>query len=426
MMIQMAYRLRIAASHLKASPLLHPQTLEDRNARLLYLNTASIGVPAAGIGAFMAVFLARLGASSTIIGWLTSAPALIGMLALIPGAIIAERNSDQVRVRCNAIRTQRLTYLACALLPFVLPPTYLLIPLVALWAIKTIPESISTPAWTAVIAKALSPQRRAQVNATRWALLSIVSALASAFFGWLLDLVVFPLNYQLVFFISFLFGWLDPFFFSKIRVEPLEKPVIGPDHGLWQRIADYFRPVLTYRPFLWAILLMLPYRFALNLPAPLFSLYWVNELRAPDTLIGLRGTVGHAALVLGYTFWGSVTPRLGQRRVLTLSALGLALYPISTGLSPSPIWLLPAAAIWGLTASGIDVAFFEVMLAAMPGQRQPLFAAVWSIVAQVAMFFGPLVGAGLAERIGVGPALVASGVAQALATLFFFRLPRAE
>ncbi len=424
MMTQLAHRLQTAAGRLTSSPLWHPRTPEERNARLLYLNTASIGVPAAGIGAFIAVFMARLGASPAILSWLTSAPAFIAMLALIPGAVIAERNRDQVKVRCNAIRTQRLVFLLCAVLPFFLPGPLLLIPLVVLWAAKTVPESVSTPAWTAVIAHAISPTKRAQVNATRWALLSVVSAVASAFFGWMLDRVAFPLNYQLVFFLSFAFGWLDPLFFAKIQIDLLDLPEVSAAQSLFRRIADYFRPVLAHRPFLVVMALMIPYRFALNLPAPLFSLFWVNTLQAPDTLIGLRGTVGHTALVFGYVFWGRMAKRLGQRRLMAFSALGLALYPIVTGLAPTAAWLLPAAAIWGLTASGIDVGLFEVMLSAMPGQRQPLFAAVWSIIANAAAFAGPLVGAALAQRVGLGTALLVAGGAQVLAIALFIWLPR--
>ena len=53
----------------RVSPLLNPRTVEQRNTLLLYLSTALIGVPFGGIISFLPVFLARLGATPTLIGW---------------------------------------------------------------------------------------------------------------------------------------------------------------------------------------------------------------------------------------------------------------------------------------------------------------------------------------------------------------------
>ncbi len=119
----------------------------------------------------------------------------------------------------------------------------------------------------------------------------------------------------------------------------------------------------------------------------------MNELKAPDTLIGLRGTVGNGVLVFGYLLWGRLAGRIGHRQVLMISASGLALYPIATALAPSAIWLLPVAIIWGLTVAGVDVGLFDMALASCPSERQPLFGALWSMVARVGMFAGPLIGA---------------------------------
>ncbi|MGM0400257.1 MAG: MFS transporter, partial [Chloroflexota bacterium] len=390
-------RSRYAIRRLLNSPLIKPRSRHERNARLLYLNTAMIGVPSGGIMAFLPIFMARLGASSTLIGALSSLPALLAILVFIPAAVIAERRADHVHVRTVYARLGRLCFLACALVPFIVPTAYLPLTLVLIWILKTFPDCVSSTAWTSVIARAIPAERRAHLNSTRWALLSTVSALSSAFFGWLLDSVAFPLNYQLVFFISFVFGWLDPLIFSRIRVPKTKRPKHRKTPGLAARIGEYLSPVAQHRPFLLFAAITISYRIALSLPIPLFGLFWVEELAAPDTLIGLRGTVGYVALVVGYLFWGRMANRMGRRLLLISAALGLALYPIATALSPSAIWLLPAAIIWGLTASGIDIGLFDIMMAAMPDERQPLFAAVWSMISNGAIFVGPLLGATLAQ-----------------------------
>ncbi len=166
------------------------------------------------------------------------------------------------------------------------------------------------------------------------------------------------------------------------------------------------------------------YRIALNMPAPLLSLFWVNELQATDTLIGLRGTVGYGALVVGYMVWGRWANRLSHVRVLRWGALGLALYVLLTAFIPSAWWLLPAAALWGLAAGGVDIGLFDLMLASCPKERQPLFAAVWSMVANGAIFVGPLIGAALARATSLRTALIIAAVAQAVTTIPFAALPK--
>ena len=99
------------------SPLVHPRTQEERNARLLLLNTSMIGVTSGGIVAFMPVFLARLGASSSLMGWLSSAPALLAVFLRIPGAVVAEHYANQVRVRSRVSGFVYLAYLLCGLMP---------------------------------------------------------------------------------------------------------------------------------------------------------------------------------------------------------------------------------------------------------------------------------------------------------------------
>ncbi len=417
-------QIRHLAGQMLASSFVRPRTQEDRNAQMLYLNTAMMGVAFGGITSFLPVFLARLGASSTLLGWLTSAPALLAVFSLIPGAIIAELNPDQVKVRVTYAQIVRASYLVCALAPFVVPAEYLAVVLVIIWTVKTFPEAVAIPAWMAVMARAISPERRARLNGERWALLSVVSAISSAAFGWMLDSIPFPWNYQLVFFISFATAGLDPYFFSFIRVPPLERPEISPSRNPVTRFVEYLKPVVHHKPFIVFLGATILYRIALNLPAPLFSLFWVNELRASDTLIGLRGTVGNAALVIGYIFWGRSANKMGHRMVLILSALTFATYPIITALSPTAWWLLPAAAVWGLTVSGLDIGLFDLMLASCPQQRQPLFAAVWSMVANAAIFAGPLMGAALSNATSIGVALLIAGALQAITTIPFVFLPK--
>src|SRR5205085_8302962 len=112
------------------------------------------------------------------------------------------------------------------------------------------------------------------------------------------------------------------------------------------------------------------------------------------------------ALTAGYYAWGRLAARLGHRRTLGFAAGGLAFYPALTAASPTVEWLLPAALIWGLFASGIDMSLFEGLLEVCPPDRRAEFVAVNTFVANLIAFVAPLLGAWLADVVGIRPVLV--------------------
>jgi MFS family permease len=375
----------------------------------------------------MPVFFARQGASPAMLGWLASAPSLMMVLFSLPGAFVAERFADQVKTSARAVLPVRLVFLLCALLPFWLPSGKLLVPLLILWTLRTIPLTVSIPSWTAVISRAVSPERRARLNGTRWAFMSVAVAVSSFVSGVVLDHVVSPLNYQIVFWVSSMFLLLDPWFFSHVRVPLIETPAPTATHtSLSRRVMGYVAPVVRHKPFMVFLAATTLYRVMLNLPSPLFTLFWVKDLAATDTMIGLRNTVGYAALVVGYLFWGRHANRIGHRRLLRGAALVVALYPLLTSFAPSAIWLLPIAVLWGLAAAGIDIGMFDIAMSSWPGERQPLFGAAWNSTAEFTVFLGPLLGAALPSVMSVGTALLLVSGAQVLASLPLAALPKDE
>ncbi|NLG28941.1 MAG: MFS transporter, partial [Chloroflexi bacterium] len=355
------------------SSFVHPRTQDEHNFRLLCLNTAMVGVGQGGIVTFLPIFFARQGASPAMLGWLASAPSLMVVLFGLLGASVAERYANQVRASALWVLPVRFTYLLCALLPFWVPPERLLPVLLIVWTVRAIPLTVSMPTWTSVLSRAVSPQRRARLNGTRWAFMSVAVAASSALFGLMLDRLPSPLNYQLVFFISTLFTLLDPWFFSHVRVPLLERvAAVREPAAPLRRLGNYIAPVVRHKPFVVFLAATTLYRITLYVPGPLFTLYWVNDLAASDTMIGLRSTVGYAALVVGYLFWGHTANCIGHRRLLIGAAVVTALHPILTSFAPSAIWLLPIAVLWGLAAAGVDIGLFDITMASWPTERQPL------------------------------------------------------
>jgi MFS family permease len=399
------------------------RSLEERNVRVLTIDTAIQGLIQAGIAAFVSVYLVRLGAPNAVVGFLTSAPALGAIFLSVPAASRLEGHPNLVRVVVIWRFLLRLCTLAIALIPFFLTGDVEMWAIVALWTLTSVPAAIVNPAWTAVVAAIVPPRRRPSVNGTRWALLSVVTAAGGAAFGRTLDLIVTPLNFQIVFFISFLAGMVTLYTFSLIRMPPKpasEVPSTLKPPGAALSLGDIIQVIREYPPFTQFLWTGFIYRIGLNLPVALFSIYWVREAHASNTIIGIQSTVANLALVGSYLFWGRLAVRKGHRIVLLLSSAGTGLYPLATGLVRDEIWLIPVALIWGAFASGIDVSFFEALLRSAPQERLQTFVAINSSLANFVIFVAPLAGTLLADAIGIHVALFLAAAISLLGTFLFY------
>src|SRR6516165_5788270 len=121
--------------------------LEERNVRFLTLDTATQGVIAAGINAFVAVFLVRLGAPNAVVGFLASAPALGAIFLSVPAGARLEGRRDLIRIVNVSRLFIRVAYVLIALVPLIFLDSNAIWPIVVLWTLTSIPASVANPAW---------------------------------------------------------------------------------------------------------------------------------------------------------------------------------------------------------------------------------------------------------------------------------------
>ena len=380
-------------------------SVEDRNVRFLMAQTACSGIVNGGITAFLPVLLARMGADVLTISALSAGLALTTIVMALPAGPIVDRQIRLVRWSAKYYYATRAMYGLIAFAVF-LPAAWAPFVMVVLWSLHGVPAAIANNAWYSVLAEAVTPRRRPVINGARWALLGLVSAGCMALFGAALDYIPSPYGYQLVFLLSSLGGGLGIWFYSRIVI-PDRVLVIAPNQpGLGATIRRMVAPLREGGEFLHYTIGTSVLRVGLHLPVGLYSLFWVAELHASDTFIGLRSTVGNLALTVGYYAWGRLAARLGHRRTLGFAALGMSAYPALTAVSPGVEWLIPAALIWGLFASGIDMSLFEGLLEVCPPARRADFVAVNTFVANVIMFIAPILGAVLAGALGLRQVLL--------------------
>jgi len=124
-------------------------------------------------------------------------------------------------------------------------------------------------------------------------------------------------------------------------------------------------------------------------------------------------------MLLGYAWWTRQSKRHGNRFVLMWTTLGLSVYPILTALTHQVEWLAFYALLAGIFQAGLDLVFFDELMRTFPAQYSATFVALAQSLQYVATVASPLVGTFLADQIGIGGALVISGIIRLLGFAMF-------
>jgi MFS family permease len=166
------------------------------------------------------------------------------------------------------------------------------------------------------------------------------------------------------------------------------------------------------------------FHWGLYLPAALWSVLRVRDLGASDTWIGIIAVIVDASTIAGYLYWGKVSARRGDRWLLVFTSLGVALYAAVTALVPTIEAMLLTSVLGGLTWAGCNLALFNVMLGVSPSDHRPTYVAIYTALMNVTAFAGPLLGAGLADWVGVRTTFLISGAVRVAGALLLWRLVR--
>jgi MFS family permease len=385
------------------------ETVEKQNAWRLYNEVLWWGVMSGVAGTFLGVYAVRLGASAQLMGLLTALPALVTSLWSIVAGSIVERQRRRVPIILTAAALQRGGYLLVALMPFA---TFLrqADTLILLAALVTLPTVLFNVAFTALLADVVPADKRAGVISLRSLILSLVSTGTSLAGGWVLDRILFPYNYQILFAVAAIASLLSLPHLRRLQVAEVAPSLPPPARTRFlDRWTDTARRLGQQGDFWRFAAGTFVYYWGLYLPIPLYNLYRVRELGASDAWIGLLTVAFNLSGLLPYVFWGRQASKRGNRWVLLVSTAGLSLYPTLTGLSPRVEPLLLVSVWGGLFGPGFNISVFNALLDNTPTDHRPSYVGIHTTLVNVAAFLAPLLGSALAETWGVRAILIASG-----------------
>ncbi|MDE3089171.1 MAG: MFS transporter [Chloroflexota bacterium] len=394
------------------------KTIDAQNAWNLYADIAWWGILAGIVSTFLSVFVIRLGGSDMHVGLLSALPALVTIFASIPGSRLVERETKPLLVLLVSAFLNRLGYLLVALVPlfFLTNRADVVVVLVGLLAI---PGAVANVAFTTMFGHAVEPEHRARVVSIRNVWIGITSTAIALIGGKFLDLLEFPINYQILFAVAFAGSMMSQYYLTRIRMPADPAPVrtmASPRRG-----RGYFAMFRESRGFARFALTSFIFHWGLFFAVPLYSIYWVRHLNASDGWVGLINMVGSATTIFFFPLWGRLTAQRGNRPAVILATMGLTLYPFFTALSPSVEWILVVSLLGGVFSSGYALAFFNGLLEVCPEENRASHIAAYNTLINIAAFVSPILSTSLTDVFGIQAMLMLGAGLRLLGALLIWR-----
>lgn len=381
----------------------------ERNVRMnVYHGIASIMALSLAVP-FIGIFAVRIGASDFQVGLLSSGPALVSLLSMIPGGRFMDGQSRKRRMVARFIFLHRLFYVFIASIPFFTVDRRAWLLVFAI-AIMNVPASIANIGWQAFISQVVPVARRADAFAARNRLMNLAGTVVVLITGRLIDILGFPVGYQVTFAGAFVLSLVEIWVLGRVEETPngaSQNHVSGAEIAAAARTAGSFsglgnalRDVAGERRFVRYTLASVVFYLCWQAPWPLFTLYQVKVLGANNTWVSLLNLTNTGGSLIGYGFWARKINQYGNLRTLFLSSVGIFIVPVAYALSRSLLTVAGFNLLTGAIFSGVNLALFNQLLEVTPQTNKATYIAYYTTAVNAAAIFAPMLGVSLLGLFG--------------------------
>ncbi len=364
-------------------------------------------------GALLSNFLLDLGAGPVEIGMLASIPQLVNLLQPF-GAYLADRMQSRYWYSMCIFGPSRLLWLILVLAIWFGGSLHIAehhlvgLTLAIIWVTQLL-ESFGRASWLSWMA-AIVPQRlRGRYFGFRNSAVSLTNLIGVP----LLALVVSNWSggrlqgYGVVLVIGIVLGVTSlvcQFFMTDVNPKLLHLTHSNTAHtSLTGAIFSFLKNANFLKFLLYSGL----WSFAVNLSAPFFNLYLLDNLAIDVSLVTIYNSLGAGANLLMLVFWGKLADRVGNRPIMVVVGILVALTPLlwlETGTAPIFLWVwFPLLhIIAGGTWAAIDLCNNNLLMGVAPPLYQSIYFAIAAAAAGVTGAMGITIGGFLATLTDLG------------------------
>ncbi len=360
---------------------------------------------------YNAKFALRLGGSDYHVAMISSLPAIVAALSLIPISIWIEQAKDQQQRTATLMFLHKLFYLGMALLPFFHGVDQAAI-FVLCVGLMNLPFAASQLGHQSYVGALFSPSERGHAMSLRNRFSDLARLLVMIATGQLMLWIPktnqdFIHLYQIFFLVAFVIGLGEVIsfkWFSKI-----ESPAKTEGGGL-KLVQEVLTRLPKEKDFLLYTACALVFYFGWQMGWPLFSLYMIQDLGADEFWLSVISVTASLFSILSVTFWAKLADEKGNRTVIVMTTFLMALTPAVFALTKSLPMMALLQIIPGTATSGTILVLFNSLLEVTPTKNRMIYLAFFTTAVNISASIAPVFSVWIKSQTAIVPALLITGV----------------
>ena len=339
-----------------------------------------------------------LRATTLQVGLLATLPQLFGSIMQLAGSRAMPLFRSRRKVVLTGVLIQASLWIPMAFLPFLFGsgvlPVLLLIGLVTLYHGA---NGAVVPVWNSLIGDLVPSEIRGRYFGNRNRLTGMSTFIALLFAGITLHLFqkegVAEVGYLIIFAAAFFARlnsarWLARYEDPELRILPEE--------------SFTFRQFLRRSPhsnFAKFVFFVGAINLGVAFSAPYFALYMLRDLKFSYIEFTVVTAVATVTQFLTFRYWGELSDRFGNKKILNVCGWGVAIVPILWLVSPHIGYLVLIQVYAGFVWAGFNLASVNFIFDAVTPPKRALCVAYQGLVNGVCVFVGSVVGGYVATQL---------------------------
>ncbi|MGF2614219.1 MFS transporter [Rossellomorea vietnamensis] len=391
----------------------------NNNEKLSIYNGVASTVSTNAVNGYIPLFaIGVLGASNTQMGLITSLPSIIGMLALIPGAMWLNRVKSKKKFAVASTLSTRLLFMLILFVPF-LSPQYAPWALVALIALLNFPGALSGLSWQSMIGDLVPEDRRGGFFSSRNRWMTLTAMIVTFSTGLFLEQFnadsVFP--YQILFIVGFGFAIMEVFYLFKHKEAPAENTAAEEDEAAQKKKLSLH--VFKHKPYLAFIVCALLFNFGAQMGWSIFSIYQIREAHATALWFSMFSVTNQLSQIVSIKWWAKYADKYGNTMLLFVAAAGMATAPALMIVSTN-LYYITFINLWiGIFVAGTNLLLFNQLLSSSPQKQLTTYIANYNFLLAIIGFLAPQFGVLLLNQFGMQSAMLLTSTVRMMGALAF-------
>lgn len=341
-------------------------------------------------GVYTTGYALHLGASSAMIGFI-SASISIGQLLQAFSPLLIERLRRRKALCLLANSVSSSLWLPIAFIPFIFFEGSQLLALMACIALSKAAMSLVSPARQSWLTDLVPGEIRGRFVARQRSLTASAGLITSVCAGFFLSTYAVEDSqegFSTLFVVAVVFSGFGVWAWSRI---PEPQKSRGEDIPSTQLLRLPFR----HGPFRRLMFLVSGRLLIAQIAAPFFTVYMLRTLEVSYAQIAIFSAIQTIATIIMNPFWGYLADKYGYKPVMSITAMGLALFPLGWGfVTLENYWIMvPLVQIWGGSMSaGWGTARFNLIVKTAPAVNRSAFLGCYSAVSRGCAACGAILG----------------------------------